>query len=298
MTSNTNILVLIETGKHHHEIEASPLTALPSIEATSIRRPWAGGVGGRGIGARIYAELRAELVSLQRLPGEPISEAELARSYGFSRTPVREAVRKLADEGLIEIFPQSGTFAARIPLAALPETIVIRKALEETSARFAAERGRRSQIIALLAHLERQREASRAGDRDAFHQADEAFHGAIAEAAGYRGIWALVEQVKVHVDRYRRLTLPQEGRMARAIREHAAIAAAIESGDGMRAALAMGVHLDGLLADLPDIRRLNPDYFADDARTRKPPVGGRKTRPRHKKAAREESHAETEERRC
>ena len=155
---------------------------------------------------------------------------QLARSYGFSRTPVREAVRKLADEGLIEIFPQSGTFAARIPLAALPETIVIRKALEETSARFAAERGRRSQIIALLAHFERQREASRAGDRDAFHQADEAFHGAIAEAAGYRGIWALVEQVKVHVDRYRRLTLPQEGRMARAIREHAAIAAAIEVG--------------------------------------------------------------------
>ena len=133
--------------------------------------------------------MRAEPVSLERLPGEPISEAELAKSYGFSRTPVREAVRKLADEGLIEIFPQSGkTSAARIPLAALPETIVIRKALEETSARLAAERGQRSQIIALLAQLERQREANRAGDRNAFHHADEAFHGAIAEAAGYRGM--------------------------------------------------------------------------------------------------------------
>jgi GntR family transcriptional regulator, rspAB operon transcriptional repressor len=285
-------------GRRRDEIEASPLTALLSIQGTSIRRPWAGGVGARGIGAKIYADLRAELVSLKRLPGEPISEAELARSYGFSRTPVREAVRKLADEGLIEIFPQSGTFAARIPLAALPETIVIRKALEETSARFAAERGQRSQIIALLAHLERQREASRASDRNAFHQADEAFHGAIAEAAGYRGIWALVEQVKVHVDRYRRLTLPQEGRMARAIHEHAAIAAAIESDDGARAALAMGVHLDGLLADIPDIRRLNPNYFADGARTREPSVNGRKARPRLMKAAREESHAETEERRC
>ena len=151
----------------------------------------------------------------------------MARSYGFSRTPAREAVRKLADEGLIEVFPQSGTFAARIPLGALPETIVIRKALEETSARLAAERSSRSQIIALLAQLERQREASRAGDRDAFHRADEAFHCAVSEAAGYRGIWTLVEQIKVHVDRYRHLTLPQEGRMARAIREHAAIAAAI-----------------------------------------------------------------------
>ena len=289
---------MICIGKGRDEIEAGPLTTLPSTQATSIRRPWAGGVRARGIGARIYADLRADLVSLERLPGEPISEAELARSYGFSRTPAREAVRKLADEGLIEIFPQSGTFAARIPLAALPETIVIRKALEETSARLAAERGPRSHIIALLAQLERQREASRAGDRNAFHEADEAFHGAIAEAAGYRGIWTLVEQVKVHVDRYRRLTLPQEGRMARAIREHAAIAAAIESGDGARAAQAMGAHLDGLLADIPNIRRLNPDYFVDEARAREPPVNGRKARPRLKKATREESHAEVEEGRC
>ena len=262
-----------------------------------MRKPWTGGVRASGIGAKIYADLRAELVSLERLPGEPISEAELAKSYGFSRTPVREALRKLADEGLVEIFPQSGTFVARIPFAALPEVIVIRKALEETSARLAAERAQRSQIIALLAHLERQREASCAGDRNAFHQADEAFHAAIAEAAGYRGIWTLVEQVKVHVDRYRRLTLPQEGRMERAIGEHAAIAAAIESGDGARAAEKMGVHLDGLLTDIPKIRRLNPDYFAGDAQARGPPANSRKTRPRHKKAKREESRAETEERR-
>jgi DNA-binding GntR family transcriptional regulator len=240
--------------------------------------------------------LHAELVALERLPGDPISEAELARSYGFSRTPVREAVRRLADEGLVEIFPQSGTFVARIPLAALPEAIVIRKALEETSARLAAERAQRSQIIALFAHLQRQREASCLGDRNAFHQADEAFHCAIANAAGYRGIWTLVEQVKVHVDRYRRLTLPQAGRMARAIAEHGAIAAAIESGDGARAAQAMGVHLDGLLTDIPSIRRLNPDYFASDAPAREPPARSRRTRPRHKKDNAEERHAEMEER--
>ena len=271
------------------------VSALPSGLASAVRKPWAAAVRRPGIGARIYADLRAELISLERLPGDPISEAELARAYGFSRTPVREAVRKLADEGLVEIFPQSGTFAARIPLAALPEAIVIRRALEETSARLAAERARRSQIIALFAHLERQREASRLGDRGAFHQADEAFHCAIAEAAGYRGIWTLVEQVKVHVDRYRRLTLPQAGRMARAIAEHSAIAAAIEAGDSARAAQAMGVHLDGLLTDIPSIRRLNPDYFAGDASTREPPGRGRRTPPRHKKNNAEERHDEMEE---
>ena len=96
--------------------------------------------------SRIYSDLRIELVSLQRRPGEVISEAEIALSYGVSRTPVREAILKLSDEGLLEIYPQSGIFVSRIPIAALPEAILIRKALEETTARLAAERATSSQI--------------------------------------------------------------------------------------------------------------------------------------------------------
>ena len=88
--------------------------------------------------SRIYSDLRVELVSLQRRPGEVISEAQIALAYGVSRTPVREAILKLSDEGLLEIYPQSGIFVSRIPVAALPEAIIIRKALEETTARLAA----------------------------------------------------------------------------------------------------------------------------------------------------------------
>src|SRR5471030_290873 len=123
--------------------------------------------------AKIYSDLRMELVSLQRRPGEAVSEAEIALSYGVSRTPVREAILKLSDEGLLEIFPQSGIFVSRIPVAALPEAIIIRKALEETTARLAAERATSSQVLILHAILERQREADAADDRDAFHHADE-----------------------------------------------------------------------------------------------------------------------------
>src|SRR5450756_2597743 len=79
--------------------------------------------------SKIYSDLRTELVSLQRRPGEVISEAEIALSYGVSRTPVREAILKLADEGLLEIFPQSGSFVSRIPVGALPEAIIVRRAL-------------------------------------------------------------------------------------------------------------------------------------------------------------------------
>lgn len=211
--------------------------------------------------ARIYSELREELVSLQRKPGEPISEAQIALAYGLSRTPVREAILKLADEGLLDIFPQSGIFVARIPLGALPEAIIVRKALEETTAGLAAERISTSQVLNLHSILERQRECDASNDRDGFHQADEAFHAAIAEIAGYPGIWTLIQQVKVHVDRYRRLTLPQAGRMAEVIAEHEPILAAIEAHDRFAARLAMERHLNRLLHDLSATQHTNPEFF-------------------------------------
>ncbi|OAS26516.1 GntR family transcriptional regulator [Methylobacterium platani] len=210
--------------------------------------------------AVIRQELRARIVSLAMRPGEPINEKALARRYGVSRTPVHEAVLKLAEEGLVAIFPQSGTFVGLIPYADLPETIIIRRSLEETSARLAAERG----DAAGLAAIDRAMAVLAVADKDdheAFHQADEAFHAGVARAAGHPGIWRLVQQVKVQVDRFRRLTLPQAGRLDRVVAEHGAVRDAIAARDPEAAARRMGAHLDGLLADLGGIAGLNPDYF-------------------------------------
>jgi GntR family transcriptional regulator, rspAB operon transcriptional repressor len=214
--------------------------------------------------SKIYSDLRSELVSLQRTPGEPVSEAEIALSYGVSRTPVREAILKLSDEGLLDIFPQSGIFVSRIPIAALPEAIIIRRALEATTARLAAERAASSQILVLHSILERQREANAVRDNGAFHRADEMFHATIAEVAGYPGIWALIQQVKVHVDRYRLLTLPDQGHVAQVIAEHAAILAAIETHDPAGARTAMEFHLDleRLVSHISTIQSINPEFFA------------------------------------
>jgi DNA-binding GntR family transcriptional regulator len=211
--------------------------------------------------AKIYSDLRAELVSLQRRPGEAVSEAEIALSYGVSRTPVREAILKLSDEGLLEIFPQSGIFVSRIPIAALPEAIIIRKALEATTAQMAAERATASEILVLHSILQRQREANAASDRDTFHRADELFHATIAEVAGYPGIWTLIQQVKVHVDRYRQLTLPQEGRIPRVIMEHEAILRAIEAHDPAGARSAMDFHLESLRDNISTTQSINPEFF-------------------------------------
>jgi DNA-binding GntR family transcriptional regulator len=234
----------------------------PRLDAWSTGQP-------NTAAALIRRALRGDIVALRLKPGAPLVEKEIAELYGVSRTPVREAVLRLADEGLVDIFPQSGTFVSRIPVRSLPEAIIIRKSLEETTARLAAERASGSQIAGLRAVMERQREMAAADDRDGFHQADEAFHAGVADAAGHPGIWTLVQHVKLQVDRYRRLTLPEDGRLPRVISEHDAVLAGIEAHDPDRAAARMGAHLGALLGEIGSIQGHNPDYFIDAAR----PVG-------------------------
>lgn len=207
--------------------------------------------------------LREDILALRRKPGAQLNELDIAASHGVSRTPVREAFLRLSDEGLIDIVSKSGTYVSRIPLADLPEAILIRSALEQLTVRAAVQRGTKSQLIELAAILARSREAEAAGDRDAFHRSDEMFHEAIAVAGGLRGVWALVKQVKTQVDRFRRLTLPIEGRMAMVIAEHSRILKAIDARDADRAVAAMKRHIDGLRRGLDDVARFNPDFFEE-----------------------------------
>lgn len=210
---------------------------------------------------RIYRELRNEIVLLKRPPEQPINEKEVALNYGVSRTPVREALLRLAAEGLVFIIPQSGTFVGRIPINALPEAIMIRKALEDLTVRHAADKADFRIIVRLRGMIDRQHALVRRAQYDRFLAADEEFHAAIAEAAGFPGVWRLVEHVKVQIDRYRRLTLPVPGRMERVVKEHNAVVEAIDRRDPALAAIAMSVHLDGLSASLADMRNRNPAFF-------------------------------------
>lgn len=232
----------------------SPSRAVPKAARAPTR--------GSTATATIYRELRSDIIEMRRKPGEAVVEKLVAELFGVSRTPVREALLRLADDGLVEIFPQSGTFVSRIPVDALPEAIVIRSALEGSAVRHAARRATRSQIAALRANLVLQQESEAAGDLNAFHDADEVFHGMIAEMAGYPGLWSFAQQVKVQVDRYRRLTLPEPGRVVHVIAEHAAIVDAIADGDAERAEARMTSHLEGLLTAIPHAQGSNPVFFA------------------------------------
>jgi GntR family transcriptional regulator, rspAB operon transcriptional repressor len=212
----------------------------------------------------VFRELRDEIVSMRRKPGEAIAEKQIAESYGVSRTPVREAVLRLADDGLVEVFPQSGTYVSRIPLYRLPEAIVIRKTLEEGTVRHAASRATAADIRALRANLELQERMRVSGDHEGFHQSDEAFHALLAEVSGYPGFWTVIQQVKVQVDRCRRLTLPEPGRLLKVIAEHTAVVEAIAAHDPERAVRSIAAHLDGLRTAVDAVSASHSQYFTSE----------------------------------
>lgn len=209
----------------------------------------------------IYDELYEAIVNMRLVPGTPLQEKALTQQFGVSKTPVREALIRLAEEGLVDIFPQSGTFVSHVPLASIPEAHVIRLALEDTAIRRTAEIATAADIAQLDAKLASQRLLAERGDIDAFHEADEAFHETIALIAGYPSIWKLLRQVKVQINRARRLTLPVAGRMQQVIGEHELVRDAIARRDVEAARRAMQEHLNVVIPDLDRLRVEYPNYF-------------------------------------
>jgi len=219
---------------------------------------------------RVYLCLRQRIVDMSMLPGERVIERDLAEEFGTSRTPVHEAVQRLADEGLIEVIPRSGTFIARIPLDALEEANLVRHALETAIIEKAATNAGPECAACLRAILEEQAVAIAGSDFHAFHRTDEKFHATLAEMSGYPGVWPIIQQAKTQMDRYRQLTLPMEGRMAGVLEEHRAVVEAIEARDPARARAAMLEHLDHVMPVLEITRQLRPEFFT--AQLNKRPV--------------------------
>ena len=209
----------------------------------------------------VYRELHAAIVSMQLRPGTALNEKALTERFGVSRTPVREALIRLVEDGLVNIYPQSGTFVAPIPTSLIPEAVVIRQALEGATVERAAERATEQDVKRLDDILARQRFLADRHDLNGFHEADEAFHEVIADIAGHPGIWRYLKPVKVQIDRARRLTLPALGRMEHVIGEHVVIRDAIAGHDVKAACAAMKVHLSAVIPDVEQLRGTYPDCF-------------------------------------
>lgn len=217
----------------------------------------------RGVTAsqRIYEALRGQIIGMEIAPGTALQEKQIALACGVSRTPVREAILKLADERLVDIFPQYGTFVSRISRPAVRDAMVIRQALERTAVREAARHAAEADVARLKAGLAAQKAAHEAGRLADFHKADEDFHQMVAEIAGHPNLWRVVRAEKAQVDRCRILTLPAADRRASVMAEHGMIVDAIAGHDASAAEAAMARHLDRVLPSVDALAQAHPDFF-------------------------------------
>jgi GntR family transcriptional regulator, rspAB operon transcriptional repressor len=222
--------------------------------------------GSRGLPAsvRIRSTLREQIINMHLLPGAPISEKYVSDFYRVSRTPVRDALVRLAEERLVEIYPQRGTFVSRISIGAVRDVMVMRKALERVTARDAAARPNTAHLLELRAVLDRQRAYDRAGDLAAFHAADDDFHQLIAIMGEHANLWRIVKSEKAPAERCRVLAIPASDRRKLVISQHGAIVDAIARGRPEAAETAMDAHLADVLPGLDELRRAYPDYFESE----------------------------------
>ena len=193
---------------------------------------------------QIYPLVRRMILTGAIKPGDVIDEKAIAAQLNVSRTPVREAVKKLSDENLVEVVAQSGTRAARMFRREIEEAFLIRRALEAESAAQAATRMNQTHADQLEDILMLH---SRALERKKYVESierDDDFHRYIAEISDLPRLWRAVEISKAQLDRCRHMMVPRPGQAEITLAKHRLIITALKSGNAEKAARAMRDHLE------------------------------------------------------
>ena len=197
-----------------------------------------------------YDALRRRIMRGDLAAGVRLSEPELTLQLGIGRTPLREAFLLLAQEGLIHLQPQSGSFVSAIDLDRVREAQFIREHLECGIIRQVAVSVDRRGLGDIRRLLEQQDEAHEANDPDRFYDLDEALHATFCRIAERPGVWRLIHQSKVHMDRVRHLSLPIADHIPRLISQHRTILDALNQGDPDAAETALRTHLREVFATI------------------------------------------------
>lgn len=216
------------------------------------------------VGRQLVQILRHRIIENRLAPGERLSEAEISLQFGVSRQPVREAFIKLAEEGLVQVRPQRGTFVCKISLRAVEDARFIREAIESDLARILAARPDPDLERELRDQLKAQIRVCQVGttqeQRSDFLRLDDLFHRTLAEAAGRAQLWQIMDGVKSQMDRVRYLTT-QNLDIARLVAQHAAIVDALAAQDPAQAEATMRLHLRTILQDLIVHQTRTPEIF-------------------------------------
>ena len=216
---------------------------------------------GRGGASHVFETLRDEIIALTLTPGTVLSRTDLQNRFGLSSTPVRDALMRLQEEGLVEVFPQSATVVSVIDLDKAREAQFLRRSIELEIVRVLALAADRDVIEHLRSLLRQQGVFAKLGEFSSFNAADQAFHRAMYEAAKVSDLWRLVNRQSGHIDRLRRLHLPVPGKMRQVLRDHKALTEAIAEGAPDQAQALLRDHLSNSLAFVDTLKIKHPEYF-------------------------------------
>lgn len=214
---------------------------------------------------QIYESLRELILAVELKPGSVLNRLELAQHYGVSQTPVRDALQRLSEDGLVEVYAQHATLVSRIRPQDAQQALFLRRSVElEILQQLckAPQALREALLASLRANLAEQTRSVETGDVIGLQALDQAFHRLQYEAAGVLPLWNLVRRQSVHIDRLRRLNLPKEGKARAVLADHQRILEALAQGKLDQAQAALRQHLSGTLAFIDEVRERFPEYLA------------------------------------
>ncbi|EKQ51432.1 MULTISPECIES: GntR family transcriptional regulator [unclassified Clostridium] len=211
----------------------------------------------------IYYKLREEIINLYLEPGTNISEKELSEKYSVSRTPVREALVRLAQEGLVNIYPQKGTVVSLIDLSAVEEGRFLREHLERAVVKEACKEFSQENILALEMNLKLQKMYIENHDNKKLFEADEQFHKIIFEGCNKKRIWNSINDASTEFQRIRILRLSTNSSWDNIYQQHKEIFNAIKNKEIEKAEEIMEKHLNMVIFDKNQIKENYPNYFKE-----------------------------------
>ncbi|WP_449540417.1 GntR family transcriptional regulator [Ferdinandcohnia sp. Marseille-Q9671] len=209
----------------------------------------------------VYEVLKENIISLKLEPGRSISEKEISEMINVSRTPVREAFVKLAQEDLLEVYPQRGTYISLIDLNHVEEARFIREHLERAAVREACTNFSSESLLKLKHNLSMQTLCVEEKNYTRLYELDEEFHYTIASGSGRELVWNVIQLMNAHLNRFRMLSLAANYNWDLILSQHQTIITAIEEKNPDLAEKAMEEHLKKMLFEKDDLKKEYSTFF-------------------------------------
>ena len=210
---------------------------------------------------RVYQAMKEAILALDFPPGANVRKAPICEKLGVSRAPVTEAIARLANDGLVDVVPQSGTHVSYFSMDEIREGVFLREALEVATIAKVARDITEDQLKKLSRNMRLQELLVEDDDITDFYQADEEFHQMLMEFTGFQRLPDVAQTVSLQVTRARLLLLPTPGRVAETLEEHRGLFNAIRDRDEQAAQREMQRHIGQLLPRIAALQADKPELF-------------------------------------